>query len=466
MEMRKLRWAMDGGGFWDLDVSTPKTLDGLAFPVPGDPLPLGLSRGTRLSRPKQLHFMQRFMTAPFIPSYATPHGFSLQRVLTIPFFENWFVTFLGQFNLQKFLSFAKTSRETPESASSWLQTHGIHLHHKSLYALGFCSEFLLTPDDTLLLGFDAYGHTDKPRKKAVFHHKFPQHDLTVEAEWPGLFVDKTGNYWDVPLSMSVDLASVAFDKSGPSYHLCMHNNLGLPKQFEGDHGSRAPPTLLPGFSIKSALSYKKSIDIWRGEGPKLKLVQPYDMFLSDPHISASAIIGAAVTSAFGDNSMRAQVEDVLQDFRGFCLKTSGGKSSVLADAFGSVSFTAQYGNFQRLFLDLTRFHARLDFPSGTKFLSGATFVAQDLFNSQQPSLEVVQAICPNVTFSLQQQVAGPFSVRVDSGVTIDLKRQDIRADDPVFAVEYALQVLGSAKAIAWYSPKHREFMMELRFFET
>lgn len=38
--------------------------------------------------------------------------------------------------------------------------------------------------------------------------------------------------------------------------------------------------------------------------------------------------------------------------------------------------------------------------------------------------------------------------------------------NPVFAVEYALQVLGSAKAVAWYSPKQREFMIELRFFET
>lgn len=39
-------------------------------------------------------------------------------------------------------------------------------------------------------------------------------------------------------------------------------------------------------------------------------------------------------------------------------------------------------------------------------------------------------------------------------------------EEPVFAIEYALQVLGSAKAVAWYSPKHHEFMVELRFFDT
>ena len=66
------------------------------------------------------------------------------------------------------------------------------------------------------------------------------------------------------------------------------------------------------------------------------------------------------------------------------------------------------------------------------------------------------------------QIAGPFSLRVDSEVALDLKKGNWYPvmNDPVFAVEYALQVLGSAKAVAWYSPKQREFMLELRFFET
>jgi len=88
--MNKLRWAMDGG-FWDLDRSTPRTLEGEGRAVPGEPLPLGVSRGTRLSRPKQIDFFQRFMFAPFIPSYsASSHGLSLQRVLALPFTQNWY----------------------------------------------------------------------------------------------------------------------------------------------------------------------------------------------------------------------------------------------------------------------------------------------------------------------------------------------------------------------------------------
>lgn len=65
------------------------------------------------------------------------------------------------------------------------------------------------------------------------------------------------------------------------------------------------------------------------------------------------------------------------------------------------------------------------------------------------------------------QIGGPFSLRIDAGVSVDPKKDGyFNMNDHVFAVEYALQVLGSAKAVAWYSPKQREFMIELRFFET
>ncbi|KAL6188369.1 hypothetical protein ACLB2K_039762 [Fragaria x ananassa] len=468
MEMKKLRWAMDGA-FWDLDISTPRTLDGLSRPVPGDPLPLGLSRGARLSRPKQIDFMQRFMAAPFVPSYAAAHGFSLQRVLTIPVAENWFATLLGQFNLQRFVSSVKKSEgPPPDSASSWMQMLGKHLQDKSLYALSFCSDLLLTPDDTLLLSVESYGDDKKPRNKALFQHRFTKHNLSVEAVWPGLFVDKGGDYWDVPSLMSLDLATVASD-SGASYHVCVLHNSGSPERVDGGQSEGIPAGLLPGLAVKGAISFRKNVDLWRSNAPKLKMVQPFDIFLSNPHVSASGIIGAAMTACFGDGAARSQIEDDdPQGFRGFSLQAPAVKSALLADVFASASFSAQHGNFQRLFLDLTRFHARLDFPSGAKFLSGATHLAEDYFNSQKPNLEAIQDICPNATLSLQQQIAGPFSFRVDSKVAVELRNQhwNIRVDEPVFALEYALQVLGSAKAIAWYSPKHQEGMIELRFYET
>ncbi|TQD72846.1 hypothetical protein C1H46_041612 [Malus baccata] len=424
MEMKKLRWATDGS-FWDLDMSTPRTLDGLVRPVPGDPLPLGLTRGAKLSRPKQIDFMQRFMPSPLVPSYAPANGFTLQRVLALPIGENWFGTFLGQFNLQRFISAVKKSGKEapPDSVSSWMQSIGTHLREKSLYALSFCSEFWLTPDDTLVLSVDGYGDDKKPRKKHFF---------------------------------------------STSYHVCARHNSGTPERFDGGQSDGVPATLLPGLSVTSAFSFKKNFELWRSHAQKLRMVQPFDIFLSNPHVSASGIIGAAMTASFGD-SVRSQIaDDGPQGFRGFSFRAPGVKSAFLADIFASATFTAQHGNFQRLFLDLTRFHARLDFPSGSKFLSGAAHLAQDYFNSQQPKLEAIQDICPNATLSLQQQICGPVSFRVDSGVAVELKNRDwnIRVDEPVFALEYALQVLGSAKAVAWYSPKHQECMIELRFYET
>lgn len=66
------------------------------------------------------------------------------------------------------------------------------------------------------------------------------------------------------------------------------------------------------------------------------------------------------------------------------------------------------------------------------------------------------------------QIVGPFSLRAESGIQIDLKNgaNPVTINNTVFAIEYALQVLASAKAVAWYSPKQKEFMVELRFFET
>ncbi|CAL1385520.1 unnamed protein product [Linum trigynum] len=478
--MNKLRWAMDGGS-WDLDISTPVTLEGEARAVPGYPLPLGVSRGTKLSRPKQTDFFQRFMFAPFLPSYSyspasSGHSFSLQRCLTIPLSQDWFAALQGQFNLHKFVSSLRKQitllRSSDSQTASLIPAICACLRDKSLYALGIYSELLLTPQDTLVLSSDANGNNDMPpRRKAVLHHEFPNHNLTLEAASPALFLDNSGNYWDVPLSLALDLASIP-SYSGASYHFCMRHIAGLPKLFEGGNdnaGKMIPATLLPGITLRHAISFKKNVEIWRGEAKKLRMVQPFDIFLSNPHISASGIIGAVMTASHGDNSAGSEVDDLQSTAAGFSYRSHALKSAVHADMFSSVSFMAQHGSFQKWFLDLTRLHVRLDFPSGRKFLSGATQLAHDFVNSQQPTNKAIEAITPNATISLQQQIVGPFSFRVDSRVSVELKNQTdwcVHAHDTVFAIEYALQVLGSAKAIAWYSPKQREFMVELRFFET
>lgn len=78
---------------------------------------------------------------------------------------------LGQFNIQKLVSSMKESGSKQPPESSWLKNLGKHVCDKSLYALGFCSEFSIGPDDTLLLSSELYGDKKSRRNKAVFHHK-------------------------------------------------------------------------------------------------------------------------------------------------------------------------------------------------------------------------------------------------------------------------------------------------------
>ncbi|KAG9459963.1 hypothetical protein H6P81_004471 [Aristolochia fimbriata] len=471
--MKKLRWAMDG--FWDLDMATAITIEGTARAAPGDPLPLGLSRGAMLSRPKQLEFMHRFMSMFLVPSYAGDplrggDGFSLQRAISLPFGENWFAAVLGQLHLQRLVSSLKKNVSGIQEKSFWLTKIRECLCDRSLYALGACSEFLLTPDISLLIGSERHGGREGLRNKAVLRHRLPEHNLTIEAVSPGLFVDRDGNYWDVPLSLAIDLASVA-PNSGFSHHLCVQHNKGSPKQYGNDQNNGDPPTTLqPGFSIKSAFSFRKDANIWAKEGGKLRMVQPLDVFLSEPHVSISGIIGAVVNACFGDNAERpSATSEQYPGFKNYILRAESSYSSLTTDFFGSVSCTAQYGNFQRHYFDLTRLYTRLDFPSGSMFLSSATHLASSMYNSLPPDPEAVCSVSPQAFVSFQQQIAGPFSFRIDSHIGLHANNEGgciARVHDPVFAIEYALKVLGSAKAIAWYSPKHGEAMVELRFFES
>ncbi|KAM0872409.1 hypothetical protein ACQ4PT_038749 [Festuca glaucescens] len=378
--LRQMRWMTDREGRWELDLESPATMEGTARPVPGDPLPLGLSRGPRVTRTKQLDFFHRFMASPLVPTFsASRAGLSLHHAHLFHLAQNWSFTILEQLHVQKLVAAVKEKLSSRQEGVPWSNDLKRHLH--DVMSLGVGTELLITPDTTLLL--ELYNIKKGDRGKAIIHHKFPQQNLTLAASWPGLFVDKQGVYWDVPLSLSADLAS-AGSSSGFSYHLLLQQNSGEPKCFGGDETNEVPLALLPGLCAKAAVSLKKSIDVWRKKEDKLKMVQPYDVFLSEPHVSFTGI------------------------------------------------------------------------------------VAQDFFFSRRPDLETFCDVCPDVIVSLQQQIVGPFSFRVESYVAIDPRSQDhfVRVDDSVFAIDWALKVLGSAKATAWYSPKHQEAMVELRFFEA
>ncbi|KAF0917032.1 hypothetical protein E2562_016332, partial [Oryza meyeriana var. granulata] len=203
-------------------------------------------------------------------------------------------------------------------------------------------------------------------------------NITLEACWPGLFIDKKGVYWDVPLSLSADLVSFG-SKSALSYHLLLLHNSGEPKCFGGDEETNdVPVALLPG----------------------LPVAPMYRIFY---YILLSLCSGTVASGSFGDCSKRMSAQNEIQKTIAFKYFDERNEFAAFSDLFVSVNFTAQHGNFQRLFLDLTRVSARLDISSGSVFLRGASQLAQDFFFSRCPDLETFCDVCPDVIVSLQQQ---------------------------------------------------------------
>jgi len=127
--------------------------------------------------------------------------------------------------------------------------------------------------------------------KRQYFLQLSDHDLTVEAAWPQLFVDHKGRYWDVPESISVDLASLAA-RPGLRYRFGMHKNNGSP-QATNATDSDTPLSLLPGLCAKAAVTYDKIKYLWRNFEPEEEYegLDPRDTALEYPHASVSGIIG-------------------------------------------------------------------------------------------------------------------------------------------------------------------------------
>lgn len=62
------------------------------------------------------------------------------------------------------------------------------------------------------------------------------------------------------------------------------------------------------------------------------------------------------------------------------------------------------------------------------------------------------------------QVAGPIVFRVDSKFSLN-SPAGVQLEDFVCSLNYSLKLLKSGKVVAWYSPKRKEGMIELRLFE-
>ncbi|XP_065859396.1 protein TRIGALACTOSYLDIACYLGLYCEROL 4, chloroplastic [Euphorbia lathyris] len=469
--MANLRTAMDSA-FWDQSISSPQTLDGSAHSIPGQPFPLDVTRASRALRIQQLSLLSNGFPFGIIPSYSPNFNnqkqecgsFSLQSVLVRLAASNCWLALVGQFRPKKLISSIKSEFSNAEALDfSVFRDAAKHILDKSLYSIGLTSEFSPTPSSSVLLSTERHGDKKKPRHKMMFYHQLPSHDITLEAAWPELFIDHKGGYWDVPQSISLDMSSLVTD-SGFRYRFGVHRNGGHPDSISAE-SDEPPSSLMPGLCGKAAFSYENAKDFWRMKQNKKEAMQrtdkgwawhpSYDVRLSEPHAAISGIIGGSCAAWFGGRGSPAS-ED------GDISASARKRSPLQADLFGSICCTYQRGEFKKAYGDLSRVDARLDIPSALALTKRALSAFQSsVSNAEDP------VSSPRLNFILQQQVAGPIVVRVDSRVLLgsSSKHKGAHLEDVIYTLSYSLRLLRSGKVVAWYSPKRNEGMIELRLFE-
>ncbi|KAK6919897.1 hypothetical protein RJ641_015801 [Dillenia turbinata] len=511
--MASLRSAMDSC-FWDQNIASPQKLDGWARSVPGEPFPLDGARGSKALRIQQLALLGNGFPLGIIPSFSPTcpkelGSFSLQTLLLKQTISDWWLGLVGQFRPRKLISSIKAELS---SGDEWevpsFKDVARHFLDKSLYSLGGVLQISLSDSSSLLLSTERHGEKKGCHTKAMLYHtastftivslllifspsimvllffllqglklcvlylsvsnvylQLPYHDITLEAAWPELFIDQNGGYWEVPESVSLDLSSLVTE-SGLRYRLGIHRNKGCAEPLNRKSGE-VPSALLPGVCAKAAFSYEKSRDLWRQEETKKDLIiktprgqflrPAYDSRLKEPHSTISGIIGGSCAMWFGGNESSIPIESA-RDEDSMSMKIKQ-RSPWNADLFGSICYTFQHGKFRKYYGDLTRVDARLDFCS-------ASALAKRVFKISAINNEEILLSSPKLNFIFQQQVAGPIVFRVDSRLTFDsLEKRGLHLEDMIYSLNYSLRLLQSGKVVAWYSPKRKEGMIELRLFE-
>ncbi|KAK3008053.1 hypothetical protein RJ639_014150 [Escallonia herrerae] len=405
------------------------------------------------------------------------------KLLKLAFAPQRWLGLIGQFRPKKLISAIKAELSgADEWELSIIKDVAKHFVDKSLFSVGLCSQLSLSSSSSILLSMERHGKRKERRTKVL-----PDHDITLEAAWPELFVDHSGNYWNVPESISFDCSSLV-SESGLRYRFGVHKNRGQPEA-ENPVTGDAPLALMPGLCAKASFSYEKSKDLWRQKETKKDLIietnkgrfwrPAFDIRLKEPHAAISGIIeylslfytrdllitsltqaGGTCGAWFGGKS---SVVAGLQEDGGNILESSKNKNPVTADIFGSLCYTFQHGKFRKRFGDLTRVDVRLDISSAWALAERASKIIK---KSSADSAENLLS-SPRLNLIFQQQVIGPIVFRLDSRFLLDLSgvRRRPHMEDVIYSLSYSLRLLESGKVVAWYSPKRKEGMIELRLFE-
>lgn len=112
----------------------------------------------------------------------------------------------------------------------------------------------------------------------------------MEAAYHECFIDRESRYWDVPQTVSADLASRGAP-GGLRYRLGVHHSAGAPVECGGQENARQFPLgALPGLRIQAASSMEKSVDLWKANLSR-NVKKSYSFLEARPHISLSGVLG-------------------------------------------------------------------------------------------------------------------------------------------------------------------------------
>ena len=125
-------------------------------------------------------------------------------------------------------------------------------------------------------------------------------------------------------------------------------------------------------------------------------------FRNEGFDSSNTLLGTAICGYMGENSLGISKQVRSRHFRPLGL--SFGRSSIFGDSFLAVSCQGQIGHFQKLFADLTRIQAQVDYPSVANLLHGSIHLFRDWYKMHGFNPDAIHAISPDLTVSFQQQV--------------------------------------------------------------
>ena len=116
-----------------------------------------------------------------------------------------------------------------------------------------------------------------------------QHQILLEAAYHECFLDRESGYWEVPQTVSADVASRGA-LGGLRYRVGVHHSAGTPLRCVEEAVLKVPQGTLPGLRIQAAVSLEKSVNLWKGESNR-SLKKSYSFLEARPCICLSGVLG-------------------------------------------------------------------------------------------------------------------------------------------------------------------------------